>query len=298
MKTVLCVQKAAGDIFAGITKNVPGLDVNFQYLSYKSDDDGSQITDSVLVFCRKVKPDLILVVPQPDVDQVCSFPWIKQLSEKGYAVGVFWYDSTDFSHYIAKMPYCQHIILDDMNFAGDNVVRIWTPERKEAKWNLEAVRDIPVSFNGTISGKERTETLERLTKLGVPIFLSVRDWISFKLFHQFMLRTRIGLNFPRSKGDQSKTQLKGRVFEMIAAGVLLVDPENNQTPLFFTPGEECISYQTPEEGADKINYYLRNEKERLQITLKAAQRMNSQYNIYEWWRTLFNQISLGALTMN
>jgi spore maturation protein CgeB len=76
-----------------------------------------------------------------------------------------------------------------------------------------------------------------------------------------------------------------------------VEPENNQTKLFFTPEEEYISYKTIDEAAEKIKYYLSNERERLQIVWRAAARIK-HYNMNEWWKIVMDKIPTGIITMN
>lgn len=63
-----------------------------------------------------------------------------------------------------------------------------------------------------------------------------------------------------------------RVFEIAACGTLqIVDPRSD-LPLFYAPGEEIVTYDSPEDLAAKVEYYLNHEEERRRIALRALQR--------------------------
>ncbi|MBB6678910.1 glycosyltransferase [Cohnella lubricantis] len=63
-----------------------------------------------------------------------------------------------------------------------------------------------------------------------------------------------------------------RSFEISACGTLQLVDHREDIALFYTPGEEIVTYQSAEELADKLDYYLNHEEEREAIALRALQR--------------------------
>ena len=68
--------------------------------------------------------------------------------------------------------------------------------------------------------------------------------------------------------------MKLRIFEAVCAGALLITEYVDGLEDFFELGKEIISFETKEEAAEKIKYYLtyENENEREEIAKAGYQR--------------------------
>lgn len=63
-----------------------------------------------------------------------------------------------------------------------------------------------------------------------------------------------------------------RTFEIAACAVLQVCDTRDDLASFFTPGVEIVTYSSPAELVEKMEYYLKHEDERKQIALRGMYR--------------------------
>lgn len=63
-----------------------------------------------------------------------------------------------------------------------------------------------------------------------------------------------------------------RTFEISACGTLQLTDFREDLPQFYVPGEEVVVYDSPEDLAAKVEYYLEHEEERRRIALKGLYR--------------------------
>jgi spore maturation protein CgeB len=62
------------------------------------------------------------------------------------------------------------------------------------------------------------------------------------------------------------------LFEATGVGTLLVTDWKKNLHEMFEPGKEVVSYRTPEECAEMIQYYLEHNEERVAIARAGQQR--------------------------
>ena len=94
-------------------------------------------------------------------------------------------------------------------------------------------------------------------KNNIPGFFSVsqrNSQPSHAEYQEIMGRAKIGLNFSESSVDH---QTKGRIFENMLSGAMLLESENHLTETLFTEGKDYVSFTTKEDLVEKIKFYLR-----------------------------------------
>lgn len=101
-------------------------------------------------------------------------------------------------------------------------------------------------------------------------------------------QTKIMLNFPGSPSGFE--QVKGRVFESISCGCLLLERENPRTRDFFEPNKEYIEFKNESELLDKISYFLNNQDKRKEIATNGLSRFNENYTHNHFWDKFFERI--------
>jgi spore maturation protein CgeB len=72
-----------------------------------------------------------------------------------------------------------------------------------------------------------------------------------------------------------------RLFEATGVGTLLVTDWKKNLHEMFEPGKEVVSYRTPEECTEKIQYYLEHENEREEIARSGQQRTLRDHTYYQ-----------------
>ncbi|MGM0882785.1 MAG: glycosyltransferase family protein [Bacillota bacterium] len=73
------------------------------------------------------------------------------------------------------------------------------------------------------------------------------------------------------------------MFEIAACGTLQLTDIRADLDRFYTPGEEIVTYASPQEMIEKNEYYLHHEHERQTIALRCTVRCGS-IRIRSVWR--------------
>ncbi|WP_051620276.1 CgeB family protein [Paenibacillus sp. UNC451MF] len=79
-----------------------------------------------------------------------------------------------------------------------------------------------------------------------------------------------------SRGIQAMS-INPRTFEICASGALQITDVRQDLSRYYTPGQELVTFASPEELVDRIHYYLRNEEERRRIALNGLYKTMSQH---------------------
>ncbi|MFB6366728.1 glycosyltransferase [Paenibacillus elgii] len=112
--------------------------------------------------------------------------------------------------------------------------------------------------------------------------------------------TKIVINLHRATDDPTynfNSQRVGavspnpRTFEIAGCGTLLLTDIRSDMARFYTPGQEIVTYASPSELMQKIDYYLHHEEERRFIALNALRRTMQEHTyahrIAQMMRILF-----------
>ena len=109
--------------------------------------------------------------------------------------------------------------------------------------------------------------------------------------------------YQRSKVSLAMTkdsvrQLKGRVFEIVHCGAMLMCDRNHHVSHYFTPGVEYVAYADYEDLVAKARYYLVHDDERLAIAAAGHRRAVSHYSHDVFWRSLLARLGASACAWN
>jgi spore maturation protein CgeB len=136
-------------------------------------------------------------------------------------------------------------------------------------YNISALsikkRKYDVFFSGKVSSYRdyRLPYIESIKSLNVNSFIheiaTSADLLSYEDLYGFLGNSKIGINFSKSV-DQNE-QLKGRVWETLLCGALLLEQENSQITKYFTPNVHFVFFSSSQDLASKIIFYLSNSAE-------------------------------------
>jgi len=183
---------------------------------------------------------------------------------------------------------------------------------------LETMKDIEISFVGRRFWK-RDPYLELLKKKlsftaygkGMLAPRSLGDKIRIRLARLFGIpwnyadmtlhaqsdvkaiwnRSQISLTLLEGSFEGS-LQIKGRVFDMGLSGTLMLCNKNEDLYEFYTPGEEFVEFESPEDCLEKARYYLNHESERIKIAQGYYDRTRAEHMWTHRFEKLFKQIGL------
>jgi hypothetical protein len=119
---------------------------------------------------------------------------------------------------------------------------LWTPIN-EKLYQPRARKTIECLFLGRIQYyKDRREW--RDGKLSRVTFIERDDKIPYTSYAKMLSSARTIVNF-RADRTNGRAAMKGRVFEALMAGAVLLEQENGWTRQWLTPGEDYLEWSTP-----------------------------------------------------
>jgi hypothetical protein len=161
--------------------------------------------------------------------------------------------------------------------SGQNIMRMWVPQDRSLFFIDK--QTIPVSFVGTTKNyNDRNIFLNYLSQNtpNIDIFIGGGQRTS-----------KINLNFSVSLAQF--WQIKGRVFEILASGSLLLELKNPATERLFKSDFDYVDFSNPKEMVDKINYYLEHENERKKIAEQGYKTYNKYYTAQIFWDNIIEK---------
>jgi hypothetical protein len=274
-------------------------------------DDETNILGNHLSWCRKIielRPDVV-ILSSYSVSNI-THPRLSLLNvlRKKYKIKfvAIWYD-TCTDNFIDFFQ--QHIKNIDLNVFLDNpmmdigkrkltenekskCIGMWTPANA-INFNPQE-EEIDVAFLGQIGSYRsyRKETLFFLMKSNIAGFYSAfekNSQLSHEEYFDILGKAKIGINFSYSV---DKHQLKGRVFDTMLSGALLLEQENSQIECCFNDGEDYVSFSSKEDLLNKIKYYLANDDERKKIARSGRMKCLDLYNGKSFWKVVFEKVDI------
>lgn len=258
--------------------------------------------------CSRARPDAILLSSYDPTNPAQARVETIRILRQSWNIPIvaFWWDTCWNGFWPSIQPILRFV---DVHVVGDNplltfvegpagrvdrrrFVALWSSFDPELYVNPHRPRDIDVSFLGQVAGyrSERLPYLEHLQAENVPLFTSLlnrADQPPLAKYVEFLQRSKIGLNFSHSADSH---QLKGRVFETMLCGALLMENENPQTRCYFAPMKDFVTFTTPADLADKIRYYLAHDEERAEIAARGEGRTRALYNHEIYWTRIFDAL--------
>jgi len=181
----------------------------------------------------------------------------------------------------------------------------WTPLPSSIFFSGPGNRPIDVGFVGrtTAHYQLRSHYFQGLRDAGIKVEVRGADdgtRLSTQEMGEFLRSCKIVLNFSSTavisgwefNDDRTPAEItqvdhvKGRVFEAIACGALLLESRNIRTTAYFTPDEHYVEYSDLEELTEKIRYFLANENHRRDISNAGNQHFLKHYTAGRFWQQL------------
>lgn len=180
------------------------------------------------------------------------------------------------------------------HFVGDlRYMRMWTAFDFSLFHPGSGQRDIDVSFVGYTLGYRnlREEFLQHLQRHQTGVYVGGgrgEDRLEPGEYADIMRRSKISLNFSHS--IPGVHQLKGRVFQVMYSGALLLESDNPETSQYFTPMVDYVPFDSKEDLLDKCRYYLEHDQEREEIAYNGYLKATTKYNHKVYWDTIMERV--------
>jgi hypothetical protein len=175
----------------------------------------------------------------------------------------------------------------------NDFIYLWTPLDFSVFHPGDGQRDIPISFLGSIGSYRnvRAEYLDYLKRQHLDIYHTGgqrEQLVSLERYAEILRRSKISLNF--SHGIPGCHMLKGRVFEVLFSGTLLMESENAETSQYFTPMVDYVVFDSKQDLVDKVRYYLEHEDERQRIAYNGYMKATTEYNHDVFWNKVMGKL--------
>ena len=69
-----------------------------------------------------------------------------------------------------------------------------------------------------------------------------------------------------------------RVLDIMASGGFLLSNYQQELAEYFVPGEDLVLYESMQDLRDKVNYYLKHEEERSEITYNGYKKVRERFS--------------------
>lgn len=108
--------------------------------------------------------------------------------------------------------------------------------------------------------------------------------LAIKVLKSSRISINVHREFERAGGNY-------RLFEIPASGALQLVDNKPMIPAYFTPGQEIIVYDGPEDLREKVDYFLSHEDHRLEVVKKARLRLEREHGIVERFKRMEHLLS-------
>lgn len=190
---------------------------------------------------------------------------------------------------------CGDVASNADRFNDYRMIQVWSAVDSSVFYDRGVTRDIDVSFIGSVDpeGKrwpQRIVFINALRKAGINVVVrggQRGDRISWEMYADLLCRSKISLNFSRNLPTPF-SQIKGRVFESMACGAMLLEDDGDQTNRFFAPGVDFVMFNGDAGDLEtKVRYYLGHEDERMTIAGAGLVRVATSYSAKVMWEKIF-----------
>ena len=282
-----------------------GEKLNIDFFYY---DDYNSYKEINLAFYKKLvdfQPDIFIlssystqVLNQPSINLLKKY---KNSFQKSKVVSLMWdtvWNQT-YNYHNKLLKFCDlNVILDGSKFFDKykkefSLINLYTVyDSKLFYFDKNIKKDIDVLFLGSVGGyrSNRKEYIDYLIENGVNIYTVENEKRNYSMeeYAELTRRSKIVINF--SKSIDGLHQTKGRIYEALNCGALLLESKNDRI-INFLDERDFIFFDTKLDLLEKIKFYLNNDSERVKIAQRGSNKAQMIYNEENFWKSIFSKIN-------
>lgn len=249
----------------------------------------AKVNSSLVSFVEIYKPNYIIY--PCNFSGIVTTQTLLAIRKMGsIVVGFFFDDDVYFYKYSQWMiPYLDYCVTHSLKYVAEysnlGARSIFSPTIPMSTQIFSRLENIEIKYDVTFIGSLYAERYEYIRKINNYCATKVKylgGGIDNKMdFSQLVLainRSSINLNFSLNNNlGQPVNQIKGRLFEVTLCGGFLLTEYAEGLEKYFLLGTEIETFKSPEEAAEKINYYLKHPEERELIAKNGYDRAVRDY---------------------
>ena len=276
----------------------------YDYLKRYVEVGVKRTNQEILDIVNRKKPEYVF---WPSMNYEISESTFDKIRQQGSTViGWFFDDEVRFDDYSKWwIPHLDYILTTDkesikkyqtlggtaiysLNFSNSDYFK---------KIDIDKIYDI--SFVGT-NIANRQELMNSLKDNGVNVRTFGRGWsssyVSFDEMVKIYNQSKINMSFMQSYGNSTRPQMKCKIFDICLCGGFLLCEYIPGIEDYYEIGKEIECFNTLEEAASNIQYYLKNEVEREVIADAGWKRAVSEHTNLISFSKIFKEIERDIVT--
>jgi len=265
--------------------------INYREYYYEDSSFNSVMLRTIALL--EVRPKIIIFSSWNPYDKKLSNPskfYIRMMKKYlgDLNVNLISWDTTStgfWENYILDETWIRIIVTENPNLSGlqnkaaikSDLKIIPMPINYDAINKIKSdTRGTDVFFSGKINSYRdyRDPYITSIKSIKSDLYLNLinsnADLLPYEEIYSKLNNSKIGVNFSISSNQNQ--QLKGRVWETLLCGALLLEQENEQILKYFEPNVDFVFFSTPFELKEKILFYLNNPLELNKIASNGNKR--------------------------
>tara|TARA_Y100000310_G_scaffold221576_1_gene223169 strand:- start:24637 stop:26313 length:1677 start_codon:yes stop_codon:yes gene_type:complete len=266
-----------------------------------------QMNKMFLSLVEKEKPDYIFVIVGRDELTIETMEIIKKISPETKIIALVGDDDTQFEtlkRYQGIFVDCSFIAQPnyEKNYRKDGIKNTFPTVGVNLDLNkpMNTKKIYDVTFIGAAS-EPRLDMLRFLVNNKVNLKIFGRGWEIYPEFKDIyfgglemedMIKiiNQTKINLALSRNTLGVLHFKGRVFELPACKSFTLVDYFKEYLKYFKKDKEIVMFKNKKDLLKKINYYLKNEKEREKITNNSYKKMRKNHDILITFKKMFKNI--------
>jgi len=261
---------------------------------------------ALIAQCERERPDVLFISLTRGVDHHASPETLAHIREHlGIkVVGLFpdTFDTRSAKHIERYSSVLDLALLQD---SYTNVLKaikdtskclpVWTPQDAATFYPSASAPVIDVSFLGSLARYPgRKLALGLLKEAGVSVRVGGghgESAVPLDEYAAIMRASKIVVNFARPVFDEDGFQCKGRVFEALYSGALLLEQSNPETRRWLTPGVHYVEFETERDLLHLTQHYLTDEPARRRIAEEGHRKAVTAYSATSYWQLVLDRLA-------
>ena len=184
-------------------------------------------------------------------------------------------------------PFKENRVLQ--KYANEKVIGAFTTLNPN-RWKPEKNKDIDVLFIGQVGSYRysRKKFINYIKKVEpqYSVFISILDRENFIPWEEYISLTRKAKIVVNFSGSSDCHQLKGRVFEAMHCGALVIDSIKSPISYYFEENKHFVSYKDEKDLLIKLNSLLSDPTRIKNISAEAKIYLQKKFSPEIWWKTI------------
>ncbi len=277
---------------------------------------GEEMNRMLLEDCGVFQPQAVVYTPMMGLLGLQLNPskdTLKELRQRGVKIYTHLWDTcgreqemVDWFHDVSDA--IGDVASNADRFREEKFIQVWSAVDPRVFYDRGLPRDIDISFIGSVdpTGKkwpQRMMLINALRAAGLSVVVrggQRGQRIEWEEYATLLCRSKISLNFSINI-PTPHSQIKGRVFESMACGAMLLEDNGDQTCRFFEPGVDFAVFDCGWDGARvraddliaKARHYLAHDGERAAIAASGHRKVTGRYSARAMWEKVFRSLGFG-----